>query len=508
MGRQGHQQENYARYLLSTIHENFDNIRKLLGSPADLVTRKVTIGMYGPACGLVYMQELVDMQFLNQSIIQTLQEAKLTLSPQQSPNEMLLTLRDSLLPIGNIHNSFTLDDAALKLLEGNCLLFLDGTRQVISLGIKGGKERSIDEPPSEKVIRGPRDGFIENVAVNLSLLRRKLADPNLHFRMLKVGERSRNKVVICYLAGVAQPALINEIERRISTMSVDNVPESGSVEQWIEDSFLSPFPQYQITERPDSAIAGIVAGRAAILIEGTPFALIAPATIADFFRSQEDEYERWTVSSFFRILRFFAILITVFLPGLYIALIEYNHGLIPSKLAFSIAGTREGVPFHAVVEAFMMEFTMEILREARVRLPKPVGQTVGIVGGLVIGEAAVQAGIVSPIMVIVVALTAIASFTLPAYNFIAALRLIRFGVMAAAAVLGLFGIMMVFIMICIHITNLEVYGIPYSAPLSSATAADWKSTILRLPSAMLRRRPQIFEPMDPLRSQPRKGNNS
>ncbi len=387
MGRQGHQQENYARYLLSTIHENFDNIRKLLGSPADLVTRKVTIGMYGPACGLVYMQELVDMQFLNQSIIQTLQEAKLTLSPQQSPNEMLLTLRDSLLPIGNIHNSFTLDDAALKLLEGNCLLFLDGTRQVISLGIKGGKERSIDEPPSEKVIRGPRDGFIENVAVNLSLLRRKLADPNLHFRMLKVGERSRNKVVICYLAGVAQPALINEIERRISTMSVDNVPESGSVEQWIEDSFLSPFPQYQITERPDSAIAGIV-------------------------------------------------------------------------------------------------------------------------GGLVIGEAAVQAGIVSPIMVIVVALTAIASFTLPAYNFTAALRLIRFGVMAAAAVLGLFGIMMVFIMICIHITNLEVYGIPYSAPLSPATAADWKSTILRLPSAMLRRRPQIFEPMDPIRSQPRKGNNS
>lgn len=387
MGRQGHQQENYARYLLSTIHENFDNIRKLLGSPADLVTRKVTIGMNGPACGLVYMQELVDMQFLNQSIIQTLQEAKLTLSPQQSPNEMLLTLRDSLLPIGNIHNSFTLDDAALKLLEGNCLLFLDGTRQVISLGIKGGKERSIDEPPSEKVIRGPRDGFIENVAVNLSLLRRKLADPNLHFRMLKVGERSRNKVVICYLAGVAQPALINEIERRISTMSVDNVPESGSVEQWIEDSFLSPFPQYQITERPDSAIAGIV-------------------------------------------------------------------------------------------------------------------------GGLVIGEAAVQAGIVSPIMVIVVALTAIASFTLPAYNFTAALRLIRFGVMAAAAVLGLFGIMMVFIMICIHITNLEVYGIPYSAPLSPATAADWKSTILRLPSAMLRRRPQIFEPMDPIRSQPRKGNNS
>lgn len=219
MGRQGHQQENYARYLLSTIHENFDNIRKLLGSPADLVTRKVTIGMYGPACGLVYMQELVDMQFLNQSIIQTLQEAKLTLSPQQSPNEMLLTLRDSLLPIGNIHNSFTLDDAALKLLEGNCLLFLDGSRQVISLGIKGGKERSIDEPPSEKVIRGPRDGFIENVAVNLSLLRRKLADPNLHFRMLKVGERSRNKVVICYLAGVAQPALINEIERRSPSSS-------------------------------------------------------------------------------------------------------------------------------------------------------------------------------------------------------------------------------------------------------------------------------------------------
>jgi len=496
-------QENFKRSLYSTVHENIDNIRKLLGSPTDLVTRKITIGPNGPACGLVFMEELVDMKLLNESVIQSIQGCSQTFHPHQSANEIFMQLRDTILPIAHLQNAFTLDDVVLKMLEGQTALFLDGTKQVLLLDTPGWKERNIEEAPSEKVVRGPRDGFIENIAVNLSLVRRKLMDPNLHVRSLTVGKRSRKKVIILYISGIARIELVDELERRISSIIVDTVPETGTIEQWIEDSFLSPFPQLQNTERPDRAVSGLVNGRAVILVDGTPFALIAPVTLSHHLKSQEDDYDRWPISSFLRILRHIAAIISIFLPALYIALIEYHHGLIPTKLAFSIAGTREGVPFPAFVEAYMMEFTMEILREAGIRLPTPIGQTIGIVGGLVIGEAAVQAGVVSPIMVIVVALTAISSFTMPSYAFASSLRLLRFSFMAAATVFGLYGIMLCFIAFSIHITNLHVLGIPYSAPLAPGTITDWKSMILRFPLTLMRRRTRLTEPQDKTRSRRR-----
>lgn len=391
--------------ILLTIHENLDNIRELLGSPDDLITRKITIGVNGPACGIVFMEELSDMKILNESVIKSIQNCSQNFSPDQSAHDLFMQLRDHILPISVMMNAFTLDDVVLKLLEGKSAIFLDGSKQVLILDTPGVKMRSIEEPPSEKYVRGPRDGFIENISVNISLIRRKLKDPKLRIKTLIVGQRSKKKVAICYLSGTARDGLFEEIQRRIDSLDIDNIPETGTIEQWIEDSFLSPFPQIQNTERPDKTVSAILSGRIIILIDGTPFALITPITLPHSLRAQEDEYERWPISSFLRVLRYIAAFISVFLPGLYIALIEYHSGLIPSKLALSIAGTREGAPFPAVIEAYMMEFTMEILREAGIRLPSPVGQTIGIVGGLVIGEAAVQAGIVSPIMVIVVALT-------------------------------------------------------------------------------------------------------
>lgn len=492
-------QENFYRGLFDTVHQNMDNIRKLLGSPDDLVTRKITIGVNGPVCGIVFLEELTDQKIMNEHVIESLQRTNLAFSPNQHANEILMQLRDAVLPIASLQNVFTLDEVVLKLLEGQTALFLDGTKQVVMLETHGWKERGIKESASEKVVRGPRDGFIENIAVNMALIRRKLMDPNLKTKTMYVGKRSRKKVAICYIAGIAREEFIAELDRRIRSIVVDSVPEAGTVEQWIEDSFLSPFPQIQSTERPDKVVSALLNGRAAILIDGTPFVLLAPVTLSHFMISAEDNYDRWMISSFLRLLRYIAAFISIFLPALYIALIEYHHGLIPSKLAFSIAGTREGVPLPAVIEAYMMEFTMEILREAGIRLPAPIGQTIGIVGGLVIGEAAVQAGIVSPIMIIVVALTAISSFTVPSYSFAASLRLLRFSVMAAAAIFGLYGIMICFILLCVHITNLHVFGIPYSAPFAPGTRADWKSLILRFPLTMLNRRARLTEPQDTIR---------
>jgi len=288
-----------------------------------------------------------------------------------------------------------------------------------------------------------------------------------------------------------------EIERRVLSIDMDDAEGSGYIEQWIADSFLTPFPLIINTERPDKVSAALLQGKAALLVDGTPFQLIMPMTFASMLRSPEDYYEHWLIASLIRVLRLIAAFASTFMPALYIALVEFHHGMIPSKLAFSIAGTREGVPFPAVVEAFIMEGTLELLREAGLRLPKPIGQTIGIVGGLVIGEAAVSAGIVSPIMVIIVAVTAISSFTLPSYAFSISLRMLRFAVMLAAAVFGLYGIILAYIMINIHLVNLTSFGVPYSAPFAPFFARDWKDLIVRMPPMELDKRPQVNQPADP-----------
>lgn len=237
-------------------------------------------------------------------------------------------------------------------------------------------------------------------------------------------------------------------------------------------------------------------GKVAILLDGTPFVLVVPVTLGSLLHSPEDYYERWLIGTLLRILRFFAAFVALFLPAIYIALVSYHQGMIPSKLAFFMAGAREGVPFPAIVEALIMEATLELLREAGLRLPKPIGQAIGIVGGLVIGEAAVSAGIVSPVMVIVVAVTAISSFAMPTYSVAISFRLLRFAVMFAAAFLGLYGIIIVYIMINIHIANLKSFGIPYSAPYAPILLHDWKDLLLRAPLTMLSKRPQFMQTED------------
>jgi spore germination protein len=293
--------------------------------------------------------------------------------------------------------------------------------------------------------------------------------------------------------GVIHPDLVEEVKRRLESLDIDDAPESGTVEQWIEDSFLSPFPQLLHTERPDKVRAALLQGKAAILLDGTPFALLLPTTFVSLIQSPEDYYERWIIGSLIRLLRYMAVFISLFFPALYVALVSFHQGMIPFKLAFSIAAAREGVPFPALIEALLMEGTLELLREAGVRLPKPIGQTIGIVGGLVIGEAAVKAGVVSPIMVIVVAVTAIASFAIPSYSAGIAFRILRFAIILAASILGLFGIILAFIMISLHLVRLTSFGIPYSAPFAPAFTHDWRDLLIRAPITFLTKRPEFMQ---------------
>ncbi|MGG6313302.1 spore germination protein [Paenibacillus macerans] len=477
---------------------NVDKIVGILNSPDDLVTRYFTFGDGKQHCAVICIAGLSDMTMINDQIVYQLQQA-IAEGKQKEPfsgHEMLGMLEKQFLSIHKYKKTNSLDDIVVAILSGDTALFLDGYDQVLLIGSRKWTGRSVEEPQTESLVRGPREGFNESIETNIILVRKALRDPDLRFDTYRVGDRAKKELVVVYIEGIVHPAIIQEVKRRVDTISIDDAPESGTIEQWIEDSFLSPFPQILHTERPDKVAAAILQGKVAILLDGTPFALIMPTTFVSLIQSPEDYYERWQIGTLIRTLRYLAVGISLVLPSLYIALVSYHQGMIPSKLAFSIAASREGVPFPAVVEALLMEFTLELLREAGVRLPKPIGQTIGIVGGLVIGDAAVQAGIVSPIMVIVVAVTAISSFAIPSYDAGIAFRMLRFATMIAAAMLGLYGIILSLIMLSVHLSRLRSFGVPYLTPLAPSFPHDWRDVLIRAPIVMLDKRPQFMQTKD------------
>ncbi|MGG1519390.1 spore germination protein [Paenibacillus oryzisoli] len=480
-----------------SLEDNIAYIQNVLSTPIDLVIRKFSIGQTLHPCAAVYLDGLVDKYTINEELIKPLlhdfQDIAVSELPQGVAAHIVATF--------NLDDGFSLDDALYSVLSGNTAVFIDGLDTVMLIDSQGWKTRGIEEPQTESVIRGPREGFIEDIRTNTALLRRRIHDPKLRYRAFTIGRRSKRQVVLAYIEDIIHPEIVREAERRLNSIDIDDIAGSATVEQWITDSFLSPFPVIANTERPDKVSGALLQGKAAVLVDGDPFVLLLPVTFVSNIQSPEDFYQTWLIATLTRLLRTIAGLIATFLPAMYIALLEYHHGMIPSKLAFSIAGSREGVPFPAVVEAFIMETTLELLREAGVRLPKAIGQTIGIVGGLVIGEAAVSAGIVSPVMVIVVAITAIASFSYPSYSFAISLRMIRFGIMITAAFFGLYGIILAFIMISIHFVNLKSFGIPYSAPLAPLFLKDLKDMVLRAPLTFMKTRPQLDQPEDPDRLQ-------
>ncbi|ASK61199.1 spore germination protein [Virgibacillus phasianinus] len=490
------EQEDFSIELVKELDKNLDNLKQMLEEPNDLVIRKFVVRGTAHHCAVVYIDGLVNTELIHNNIVKNVQIVNERKELPSQPEKLFEEIYWEIISASAIEKAKTLDDISKSLLYGDTIFYLDGVDQVMIMDTKGWESRAIEEPVSESVIRGPRSGFVENIRTNMMLVRRNIQDPNLRFKTRYVGRRSKKVLVFAYLDGVAHPDLIKEVNRRLDSIDMDDAPESGYVEQWIEDSFLSPFPQLSNTERPDATASAITQGKVAIMLDGTPFVLLAPFTLGNAFQSPEDYYERWTIGSLLRALRYLAAFIAMFVPALYIALVSYHQGMIPSKLAFSIAATRDGVPFPPFVEAILMAITMELLREAGARLPTTIGQTIGIVGGLVIGDAAVKAGIVSPVMVVVVALTAIASFTLPAYSVAISFRLVRFVFMFAAALLGLYGIILIYIMINIHIVNLKSMGVPYSSPFAPTFFRDWMDLVFRAPIPLLTKRPEYLKPND------------
>jgi hypothetical protein len=382
------------------------------------------------------------------------------------------------------------------ILTGAAILMLEGDNKGLILPVQGLAKRKIAEPQSEKLIRGPKEGFIEDLSTNIALIRRRVQDPSLKIRMYEIGRRSRTKIALLYIKDIIKEELVDEIDKKILGIDIDMISDTSMLEEFIQNNVYSPFPQVLATERSDKVSANLVEGRAAIFADGSPFAIILPITLATLYQSPEDYYERAIYGTAVRFLRLGSLFIATTLPALYVSMISFHHQLLPARLVLTLAMGRILVPYPAFVEAVVMEVTIEVLREASTRLPGPLGQTIGVVGGLVLGQAAVSAKLVSPAMVIIVSLTAMATFTAPNYSVSYPIRFIRFPLMLLGSMFGAFGLFLGWATIIIHLCSLESFGVPYLAPLAPLRLSDWKDFLLRLPIWTFKKRPIIPENTD------------
>ncbi|WP_158736536.1 spore germination protein [Alteribacillus sp. YIM 98480] len=485
-------------YLDRDLIRNTDTIKAALQDSSDIVTRSFTLFDSPVQAVIMYLDALVDPEEIRDHILTPLLlEAPLDEKSMGNEGKDFLKLIKNKIPTnGRLEGTSSIDKVLEQLLIGKTILLIQESKEGIIIDTTSIAARNIEEPIQESLIRGPRDGFTEEFKKNLGLIRTKMKSPSLTIKATEKGERTKKKVAVIYDESLARREIVEEVQYRLSTIQIDDLPDSGFIEQLIEDNTLSVFPQVQSTERPDKVVAALLEGRIAIILEGTPFALIVPVTLSQLVHSPEDYYERWYIGSFLRVLRYLSVFIAVFLPATYVSLTSYHQGLLPTDLALSFAGAREGIPFPSFIEALLMEVTLELLREAGVRLPKPLGQTVGIIGGIVIGEAAVTAGIVNPLMVIVVAMTAVSNFVIPSYSLAISLRILRFVVLLFAVVLGMYGMILFFILLMTHLLSLKSFGIHYFTPFSPFTKYDWRDFILRMPIQVLIRRPMVFHPKD------------
>ncbi|WP_438351729.1 spore germination protein [Paenibacillus sp. FA6] len=474
------------------------SIKQRIAQNCDVHFREFTLGGTVKRAAIIYIEGLYDKDLIEIQVMRSLMiddmEEKEKLSDDTKITKTYLT--NNMLPISEIREALNLQELVSEILMGSTALLIDGIVEVLLLGSATGKTRSIEDPVSEGLLRGPRVGFTEILSDNTALLRRHGKNESLQMTKFQVGTRAKKDLVIAYMNDIANSELVEEVKHRIEAINMDYLPESGYVEQLIEDDSLSPFPQVQNTERPDRVISSLLEGRVAILLDGSPFALIVPVTFSMLLQSPEDYYERWIPGTLLRTLRIVAAFLALLAPALYISFISYHPGLIPTKLVITIIEARQGVPFPSLIEALIMEISIEILREAGVRLPKPIGPAMGIVGGLIIGDAAVNAGIVSPFLVIVVAITAISSFTIPMYSAGITLRLLRFVAMFCAAILGIYGTILFLLLLCSHLAKLKSFGVPYISPAAPYRLSDMKDFLFRLPISMMKRRPLMMKTKD------------
>ena len=467
---------------------------------SDLVYRQFTVGgRQERQAAVFYFDGMTSSKVVHDNILQPLLlDAELVqydAEHDQNLKNYFSYVKQHLLPAGEITIIDDLEQGSQAMMNGDVLLLLDGCRQAFVIDAKGFPHRSVDSSQNEMVLRGPQEAFTEALRVNTALIRRRLRTNQLKFEEKTLGRFTQTQIAIVYLEGVANDNIIAEVHRRLDNLKdVDSILDASCIEQYIEDAPFSIFPQMQYTERPDKVAASLLEGRIALIVDGSPEVLLLPLMFVQLLQSPEDYYNRIAPGTFMRWIRYMGLLIAITFPSLYVAITSYHPEMLPLNLLLSIAAAREGVPSPAFVEALIMELAFELLREASIRLPGAIGNTIGIVGALVIGDAAVSAHLVAPQMVIVVAITAIGSFTVPSMEASYPIRLLRFPLMLLAAAFGLYGVMLGLLAILVYLVHLRSFGFPYLEPLAPLKLNELRDVFFRAPRWQMMLRPQFREP--------------
>ena len=494
-------EKNIMTEISTDIQENIKKIRKMFDKWGDIVEKEFVLdreSMYtGASIYVVYIDGLCDHELIENTIIKpvTWEWRDTHVDVEDLWNRIVRVESQT----ADLTEKEDMDEVVESILKGDTAVFVSGSAKVMVISSKQFPTRGIEESSTEGGMRGPRDSFNENFRTSTALIRRRVKDTGLKLVQGTMGVRSGTQYGVMYIEDIARPELVDRVMTEIDKYSIDAVFDSGMAEHLMEESWKEIFPIYQATTRPDKAAAALVDGRVVVVFDNSPEVIIAPATLNTLFQTADDYYNRWPVATFARMIRYLASFIAVGLPGLYIAITCYHREVIPDKLLYAIADARSQLSFPVVVEVLIMELLFELLREAGIRLPSQLGNTIGVVGGLIVGQSAVEAGIVSTIVVIVVALTAIASFAIPNEAFASVFRLLKFVTIFASAVYGILGFLLAMLMLTFHLASLDSFGVPYLSPVvtcgySDDTEESGKDYILRAPIKKMTCRPAWSRP--------------
>ncbi len=441
-------------------------------------------------CVISYIKTLVEPKILSENILNDIKDKAIN-SLEEMKNHI------------TVQNLFITDDQDMiqqSLLRGHIMIQMnEEDEQVLFIPADTTETRKVSIPEVEFSVVGPKEAFVESVDTNLNLIRQRLPIPELTVHEVVIGKLTKSRVCTLYIHGIADEANVNTVIQRIGDIEFDEIIDSAYISQMLSDNSNSPFPQFVDTERPDRVVEALAEGKIVILVDGSPHALTCPTTLIEFFSASDDYFTTWHLASVIRLLRLFSIAFSIIATPLYVAILTYHHEMIPEDLMATIITSRADIPFPPILEVIILELAIELLREAGARLPTKVGQTIGIVGGIVIGTAAVEAGLTSNVLLIIVALAALASFTTPIYQIANTVRLIRFPFLIGAQWWGLIGVSMMVCLLIGHLLRLQSLGRPFLAPIYPMRISDMKDALFRVPFNKQTVRPLQTRPGDPVR---------
>lgn len=474
--------------IFGDLDETINYLRDLFRDNTDVVFREFTV--QNKKCLILYIDGMANKDTINNFVMETL---------LNNNNENYIDLNGNLekmLTVSDMKGTDSLKDIVVSVLSGETAIFIDGRIDAYIISTRFWPNRGVSEPSGESVIRGSRDGFTETIRFNTALIRRRIRDTRLKVESKTIGVRSKTDVAIVYIDDIVNKNILDDVKKKLENINIDAILDSGYIEQLIEGNKWSIFPQVQATERPEVVSSSIYEGKVCIIVDNSPFVLVTPATFSNLFQTPDDYNLRWIYSSFSRIIRFFAIIISLVLPSLYVAVTSFHTSIIPTKLAYSIASARRGIAFPPIFEAIIMEVFLAFLLEAIVRLPKAIGSTIGIVGGLIIGQAAVSAGLVSPVMIVVVALTIISGFMSPNYEVTLSIRIFRILYIIMSGIIGFYGIILGTFIFLTYLLKMDSFGIPYLSPVVNMKSKDFKDIFVKYPLYKFDDRPKYMYTQD------------